>query len=79
MTPLQAAEALEWLDDPAAQVLVAHARAATPGPDRGRERRSLVLADREAELLELKGPCSDPECRLHYAHRGPCDIVGAGQ
>ncbi len=34
----------------------------------------LVLADREAELLELKGPCSDQECRLHYAHRGPHDI-----
>lgn len=31
-----------------------------------------VLADRERELLELKGPCST--CRLHYAHSGPCDI-----
>lgn len=30
-----------------------------------------VLADREAELLALKGPCST--CRLHYAHSGPCD------
>lgn len=32
-----------------------------------------VLADRERELLELKGPCSGG-CRLHYAHSGPCDI-----
>jgi hypothetical protein len=29
-----------------------------------------VLADRERELLDLKGPCST--CRLHYAHSGPC-------
>lgn len=29
-----------------------------------------VLAERERELLELKGPCST--CRLHYAHSGPC-------
>lgn len=34
---------------------------------------SLVLADREAELLDAKGPCADTECRLHRAHRGPCD------
>lgn len=33
-----------------------------------------VLADRERELLELKGPCSNAACRLHYAHSGPCDI-----
>lgn len=33
-----------------------------------------VLADRERELLELKGPCSNKGCRLHYAHSGPCDI-----
>jgi hypothetical protein len=35
-----------------------------------------VLADRERELLELKGPCSGAQgqaCRLHYAHSGPCD------
>jgi threonine aldolase len=32
-----------------------------------------VLADRERELLELKGPCSNKSCRLHYAHSGPCD------
>lgn len=37
-----------------------------------------VLAERERELLELKGPCSGGEigvgpCRLHYAHSGPCD------
>ena len=34
-----------------------------------------VLADRERELLTLKGPCSSRQCRLHYAHSGPCDIV----
>lgn len=33
-----------------------------------------VLAERERELLELKGPCSNKQCRLHYAHSGPCDI-----
>lgn len=38
-----------------------------------------VLAEREQELLELKGPCSGGQtnlgrCRLHYAHSGPCDI-----
>lgn len=33
-----------------------------------------VLADRERELLDLKGPCSTTRCRLHYAHSGPCDI-----
>ena len=33
-----------------------------------------VLRDRERELLELKGPCSNHfECGLHYAHSGPCD------
>ena len=32
-----------------------------------------VLRDRERELLELKGPCSNSKCRLHYAHSGPCD------
>ena len=31
-----------------------------------------VLKDREEELLELKGPCSNKKCPLHYAHRGPC-------
>jgi hypothetical protein len=33
-----------------------------------------VLADRERELLELKGSCSSAACPLHYAHSGPCDI-----
>lgn len=33
-----------------------------------------VLAERERELLELKGACSTVGCRLHYAHAGPCDI-----
>jgi hypothetical protein len=32
-----------------------------------------VLAERERELLELKGPCSNKQCRSHYAHSGPCD------
>lgn len=36
-----------------------------------------VLAERERELLELKGPCSTTACRLHYAHSGPCDIKRA--
>jgi len=31
-----------------------------------------VLAVRERELLELKGPCRNSKCRLHYAHSGPC-------
>ncbi|HEY9263238.1 MAG TPA: hypothetical protein VIQ11_01375 [Mycobacterium sp.] len=36
-----------------------------------------VLAERERELLELKGPCSTTACRLHYAHSGPCNIKRA--
>ena len=32
-----------------------------------------VLADRERELMEIKGPCSNESCRSHYAHSGPCD------
>jgi hypothetical protein len=31
-----------------------------------------VLAMREAELLALKGPCSNGGCGLHYAHSGLC-------
>ena len=31
-----------------------------------------VLAYREQELLELKGPCGSAWCRLHRAHSGPC-------
>jgi hypothetical protein len=31
-----------------------------------------VLKDRELELLQLKGPCSNKACPLHYAHSGPC-------
>lgn len=34
-----------------------------------------ILATRERELLELKGPCSNKTCRLHYAHSGPCDTT----
>ncbi len=33
-----------------------------------------VLADRERELLDLKGPCSSAACVLHYAHSGPCNV-----
>ena len=31
-----------------------------------------VLTERERELLDLKGPCNNPKCRLHFAHFGPC-------
>jgi hypothetical protein len=31
-----------------------------------------LLADRESELVGLKGPCTNRRCRLHYAHSGPC-------
>lgn len=31
-----------------------------------------ILTERERELLQLKGPCSNEKCRLHYAHSGPC-------
>jgi hypothetical protein len=34
-----------------------------------------VLAEREAELLQIKGHCSNGRCRLHYAHRGPCEEI----
>jgi hypothetical protein len=32
-----------------------------------------VLAEREKELLALKGRCSNAHCSLHYAHYGPCN------
>ena len=32
-----------------------------------------VCAERERELLALKGPCSNRNCSLHFAHAGPCD------
>lgn len=35
-----------------------------------------VLDTREQELLEIKGPCSNKHCSLHFAHRGPCDESG---
>lgn len=38
-----------------------------------------VLADRERELLALKGPCSSAACALHFAHSGPCDIDRAAK
>lgn len=34
-----------------------------------------ILADRERELMTLKGPCSTTGCRLHYAHSGPCHVT----
>lgn len=34
-----------------------------------------VLGYREAELLALKGPCSNKACSLHRAHSGPCAEV----
>jgi len=33
-----------------------------------------VLAIREEELIQIRGTCRNPNCRLHYAHSGPCDI-----
>lgn len=38
------------------------------------EAARFVCQVREKELLDLKGPCSNDRCRLHYAHSGPCDI-----
>ncbi len=38
-----------------------------------------VLAQRERELLELKGPCRNSKCRLHRAHSGPCYCEPAAQ
>lgn len=37
------------------------------------EASRFVCAELKRELLELKGPCSNKRCRLHYAHSGPCD------
>lgn len=39
------------------------------------ESTKAILAERERELLELKGRCSS--CRLHYAHSGPCALQEA--
>jgi hypothetical protein len=33
-----------------------------------------VLRIREKELMQIKGPCSKDNCRLHENHVGPCDI-----
>jgi hypothetical protein len=38
------------------------------------EAAKYALSVREGELLELKGPCADRLCRLHYAHKGPCHM-----
>lgn len=32
-----------------------------------------ILEVREKELIDLKGPCSNPRCSLHYAHSLGCD------
>jgi hypothetical protein len=41
--------------------------------------KQAALAERERELLELKGPCSSGQpCRLHYAHSGACAPVASG-
>lgn len=40
------------------------------------EATQAILSARERELLEVKGHCSRAECKLHYAHYGPCDIQG---
>ncbi len=39
------------------------------------EAAAFVRGEREAELLDIKGPCRVSACRLHYAHSGPCDIA----
>lgn len=31
-----------------------------------------VCDERERELREVKGPCSNRNCRLHHLHAGPC-------
>lgn len=36
-----------------------------------------VLRDRDRELLEIKGPCSNKTCGLHCAHSGPCRVDAA--
>jgi len=40
-----------------------------------------VLAERERELLALRGPCSNAvdNCRLHHAHAGPCAPAEGGE
>lgn len=59
-------DGIEVPDDPApdapAHTCCYHVRAA-----------KAVLADRERELLAIKGHCGWMACRLHYAHSGPCD------
>lgn len=45
-----------------------------PKPHRPRvEGLFAVLRIREKELLKLKGPCGNSNCRLHKEHVGPCD------
>ena len=35
-----------------------------------------ILADRERELLAIRGQCATDACTLHYAHGGPCNMIG---
>ena len=43
-------------------------------PNYGEQLRATkaILAEREKELLTLKGHCSHKSCTLHFAHSGPC-------
>lgn len=56
--------------------MIVHLPEADPHYDCAARARGLraVLAEREAELRELKGPCRVARCLLHQAHRGPCDL-----
>ncbi len=64
-----------WMEvDAATRKEVREDLAATIEKAAGFSSGRIVLADRERELLEIKGPCSVETCRLHYAHSGPCDI-----
>lgn len=40
------------------------------------EQARRIVRTREAELLEIKGPCSNSECSFYYGHRGPCNCLG---
>lgn len=44
-------------------------------PRRRYDAAMTVLRDREAELMELQGPCPTEDCRSHRGHRGPHDIA----
>jgi hypothetical protein len=81
--PIHETAPIENIEDVPAElrgVLITHVKAARHVADC--EIKSLyrklaavrtVLVDRERELREVKGPCSNKLCCLHYAHSGPCD------